>query len=110
MNKVQFPRKNTASLSSLEGALISTVKTSDPETFQNTFLVTILNKILVVLRIFLQIPFYCKTSGMSCAAFPHAVSTCASSFSKHRLIYYAITSKPRSVMGFFSYELTLCYI
>lgn len=64
MNKVQFPRKNSTSLASLEGALISTVKTSDPETFQNTFLVTTLKKILLAFRIFFQIPFYCKTSGL----------------------------------------------
>lgn len=107
MNKVQFPKKSSAFLASLEGALMSTEKTSDPETFQNNFLVTTLQKILLVLRIFLQIPFYCKTSGLECTAFPHAVSTCASGFSKHRLIYYVITFKPRTVMEFFLYELTL---
>lgn len=65
MNKAQFPRKNSSSLASLEGALIPTVKTSDPEIFQNTFLVAMLKKpILLALRIFLQIPFYPKTSGL----------------------------------------------
>lgn len=60
MNKVQFPGKNTVSLSSLEGALISTVKTSDPETFQNTFLVTTLKK-----KSFWFYEFSCKSPSIA---------------------------------------------
>lgn len=68
MNKVQFHRKNTASLSSLEGALISTLKTSDSETFQNAFLVTALKKSFWFYEFSCKSPYTAK--HLECSVLP----------------------------------------
>jgi len=70
MNKVQFSRKNSASLASLEGALISsTVKTSDSETFQNTFFGNNVNK-----KSFWHSEFSCRSPStakyLDCSVLP----------------------------------------
>lgn len=63
-NKAQFPRKNSSSLASLEGALIYSENIRPRNISEYFFGGNIKKKILLALRIFLQIPFYCKTSGL----------------------------------------------